>query len=303
VIRAQPARRPRRSAPLLAATVVALLAAACSTLSPSPGPTAGPTAGSSAGATPAQTTDLTTVRAYFFVGSFTASGGLVPVERQVPRLEPAGAAQRGAIGALLAGPDTAELGASPALFTTMPEGTRLLDLAFEGTVATVDLSGEFAGGGSASARARLAQVVYTMTQFDGTTAVRFKVDGKPVTAFSDAGIDLSSPVDRTFFKDQVPAIFVDGPVWGGRLANPARIVGLADVFEATFRARIVDAAGHQLADVQVMATCGSGCLGTFDETIPYTAPVAGPGVLQVYEPSAVDGSPTNITEYPVILSP
>ena len=52
-----------------------------------------------------------------------------------------------------------------------------------------------------------------------------------------------------------------------------------------------------------MASCGTGCLGTFDETIPYAVPAAGPGTLQVYEPSAVDGSPVNVTDYPVTLSP
>ena len=297
-------RRSGRSAILLAPLVIALLAGGCTTPSPSAAQTGAPSGAAPSGvATPGPTADLTTVRVYYFIGSFTDNGGLVPVERRVPRLEPIGATQRGALEALLAGPSEAELGARPALFTTMPEATRLLGLEFEGSVATIDLSGEFAGGGSASARARLAQVVYTLTQFDFISAVRFEIDGKPVTVFSDAGIDLSAPVDRTVFADQAPAIFIDQPVWGGTLANPARIVGLADVFEATFRARIVDAAGHQLTDVQVMASCGSGCLGTFDETIAYAPAPAGPGTLRVYEPSAMDGSPTNVTEYPVILTP
>lgn len=295
MIRALPARRPRRSAPIVAMLAIALLGAACTTPSPSAAPTGA--------ATPVSTADMTTVRAYFFLGNFTDNGGLVPVERQAPRLEPAGATQREAIEALLAGPNEAELGASPAMFTTMPDGTSLLDLAFDGNVATVDLSSEFGGGGSASARARLAQVVYTLTQFEFISAVRFEIEGKPVVVFTDAGIDLSAPVDRSVFADLLPAIFVDQPAWGGTLANPARIVGLADVFEATFRARIVDAGGHSLADVQVMASCGTGCLGTFDETIPYAASATGPGTLQVYEPSAVDGSPVNVTEYPVTLTP
>lgn len=295
MIRVLPVRDPRRAASLVALLAITLLGAACTTPSPS--------AVATGGATPVQTADVTTVRAYFFLGSFTDTGGLVPVERKVQRLEPVGATQREAIDALIAGPNDAELGARPAMFTTMPEGTRLLDLELDGGVATVDLSGEFSGAGSASARARLAQVVYTLTQFDPISRVRFKVDGKPVTVFSDAGIDLIAAVDRAFFADQLPAIFVDQPAWGGILANPARIVGLADVFEATFRARIVDAGGHQLADVQVMASCGTGCLGTFDETIPYTVPATGPGTLQVYEPSAVDGSPTNVLEYPVNLTP
>jgi hypothetical protein len=295
VIRALPARRPRRFGPFIALLALVLLGAACTTPPPSATPTGA--------ATPAPTADVATVRVYFFSGNFFDDGGLLPVERQVPRLEPVGAMQREAIDSLLAGPNETELGASPAVFTTMPEGTRLLDLTLDANVATIDLSSEFDGGGSASARIRLAQVVYTLTQFDPITAVRFEIDGEPVTAFSDAGIDLSAPVDRAFFEDVLPAIFIDQPAWGGALANPARIIGLADVFEATFRARIVDAGGHTLADVQVMASCGTGCLGTFDETIPYAVPAAGPGTLQVYEPSAVDGTPVNVTSYPVTLSP
>lgn len=292
--RALPARRSRRPWSLLALVGVALLGDACTPITPT---------GAPSGASPASTAELTTVPVYFFLGTFTDNGGLAPVARQVPRLEPFGATQRASIEALLGGPTAAELGAGPPLFTTVPEGTRILDLAFDATIATIDLSGEFAGGGSASARARLAQIVYTLTGFGDITFVRFKVDGRPVTSFTDAAIDLSAPVDRSTFKDQIPAIFVDQPVWDGVLANPAHIVGLADVFEATFRARIVDAGGRQLADVQVMASCGSGCLGTFDETIPYAAAAAGPGVLQVYEPSALDGSPTHVSEYPVSLSP
>src|SRR5258705_94210 len=80
--------------------------------------------------------------------------------------------------------------------------------------ATVDLSGEFAGGGSASAKGRLAQVVYTLTQFPAITGVRFKIDGKAVTTFTDAAIDLSGAVDRMTYTDQLPAIFVDQPAWG-----------------------------------------------------------------------------------------
>lgn len=295
MIRALPARRLRHTASIVAMLSFAVLGVACTTPSPSAAPTGA--------ATPVPTADMTTVRAYFFLGTFADNGGLVPVERQVPRLEPVGATQREAIEALLAGPNEVELGARPAMFTTMPDGTRLLDLTFDGNVASVDLSSAFGDAGSALARARLAQVVFTLTQDDLISAVRFEIDGKPVTVFTDAGIDLSQPVGRAFFADLLPAIFVDQPAWGGILANPARIVGLADVFEATFRARIVDVGGHQLADVQVMASCGSGCLGTFDETIPYAASAAGRGTLQVYEPSAVDGSPSSVTEYPINLRP
>ena len=39
-----------------------------------------------------------------------------------------------------------------------------------------------------------------------------------------------------------------------------------------------------------MASCGTGCWGTFDVTIPYAVGQPGWGTLQVYEPSAKDGS-------------
>ena len=53
----------------------------------------------------------------------------------------------------------------------------------------------------------------------------------------------------------------------------------------------------------VNASCGTGCWGTFDETIAYDVARAGWGTLQVYVLSAKDGSVENLTEYPVWLTP
>jgi hypothetical protein len=52
-----------------------------------------------------------------------------------------------------------------------------------------------------------------------------------------------------------------------------------------------------------MATCGTGCWGTFDVTIPYVVGSAQWGSLQVFELSAADGSEIHMTEYPVWLTP
>lgn len=319
MIRALSARRSRRSLPMLAILWTALLAGACTT-SPSPAPSSGATTAPNGTPGPIQTTGSTesagpiesplasggptsTVRIYLALGDFTGNGGLVPVERSVP-VEPGGAADLAAIAALLAGPNDAELGATPSMYTLMPEGTRLLELRVDDGIATIDLSGEFeSSGGSASAKGRLAQVVYTLTQFPHITGVRFEIDGTPVTTFSDAQLDLSAPVDRTTYTDQLPAIFIDQPAWGGTLANPAHLEGLANVFEATFRFRLLEASGRSLADGPLMATCGSGCWGEWGVTVPYAVAARGPGTLRVWEPSAVDGSPTNRTEYPVTLTP
>ena len=85
---------------------------------------------------------------------------VTPVARQVPRTRGVGAA---AIRALLRGPTAAERRAG--LTSAVPAGTRLIGLTIRDGVATIDLSRRFeSGGGSLSMRARVAQVVFTLTR-------------------------------------------------------------------------------------------------------------------------------------------
>ena len=267
-------------------------------LSPAPSTVASPTARSTPSPSPAATT---IVRAYFVLGSLTGNEGLVPVLREVPATK---AVATAAMTALLAGPKGAELESQPAVFTAIPDGTRLLGVTLADGVATVDLSSEFeSGGGSYSVQARLAQVVYTLTQFPTVDGVLLEIDGKPVTTFSSEGLVLDGPVDRADYRDVLPAIFVDRPAWGAAAGSPAAISGIANVFEATFQAQILDATGKILADEQLTATCGTGCWGSFKADLTYAVAKAQYGTLRVFEPSARDGSPVNVTEYRVWLTP
>ena len=271
-------------------------------IEPSGEETPGATGGVAPGATPGPTAsgETTTVRAYFLLGSFTDNAGLVPVLRVIPKTEAVGAA---AMDALLAGPTEGELGARPAMYSEIPEGTRFLGLQIDAGVATVNLSKEFeTSGGSVSVLRRLAQVVYTLTQFPTVERVSFQLDGEPIEVLHDAGV-TTDPVGRDDYTGTLPVIFVDRPAWGGVLGNPARITGLANAFEATFQARIADGAGRGIVQTAVTAACGTGCWGSFDVTIPYTVAAEGWGTLQVYELSAKDGSIVNFTEYPVWLTP
>ena len=63
--------------------------------------------------------------------------------------------------------------------------------------------------------------------------------------------------------------------------------------------------GKVLADQRVMANCGTGCepRGTFDVRVRYTCRRAQWGTLRVYYRSAKDGSPQDIRDYPVWLTP
>jgi hypothetical protein len=145
--------------------------------------------------------------------------------------------------------------------------------------------------------------VYTLTQFPSVKSVLFQVEGREVHAFGGEGAVLDGPVSRSDYASVLPSIFVDRPAWGAALGNPGRVTGDADVFEATFRITLLDGSGKQLVDQQAMATCGTGCRGTFDATIHYDVPKAGYGTLRVWDGSAKDGSPQDVREYPVWLTP
>ncbi len=100
-----------------------------------------------------------------------------------------------------------------------------------------------------------------------------------------------------------PNIFVDRPAYGAALGNPGRVSGNANVFEATFRVAVLDGAGKVLVDRQVMATCGTGCRGTFAVSLSYKVSKGQWGTLRAYNLSAKDGTPEDIRDYPVWLTP
>jgi germination protein M len=267
---------------------------------PSDQPSAGASAEPGASGSPAAPSATMTVRSYFVLGGEPGSVGLVPVLRVVPQTVAVGTA---AMTALLRGPDpTVER--ERTITTAIPAGTHLLGLTIKSGVATVDLSTEFdSGGGSASMQYRLAQVVYTLTQYSTVRSVVFQVEGRTVTVFGSEGIVLDGPVGRADYTDQLPAIFVDRPAYGAALPNPGDIRGTADVFEATFRVAILDGSGASIVDRQVMASCGTGCRGTFAISVPWVVNESQWGTLRVYDRSAKDGTPENTRDYPVWLVP
>lgn len=246
---------------------------------------------------------VTSFSVYFFLSGVEEEGGpfLLPVYREVP--ETLGVA-RAAVESLIAGPLLDEESALVSVSSEVPQGTRLLGISISTGVARVDLSEEFeSGGGSFSMRGRLAQLVFTLTQFPAVTAVELLIEGKVATVFSAEGLVIDGPLARDGFEDLLPAILVERPAYGAPAGNPLRITGTANVFEASFLVRLLDGSGRVLVETPVMATCGTGCRGTFDVTIPYSVPSKQPGTLIAWAASAQDGSPLNIRTYPVTLEP
>ena len=252
---------------------------------------------------------------YLFMASLDEGEGpfLAPISRQVDREAPAEPLMQ----MLLDGPTADESAATPALMSEIPTGTTLSSIVVENGVATVDLSSEFeSGGGSFSMLGRVAQVVFTLTQFPTVDEVDFEIDGQPVTTLGGEGVILSGYDTREELlsnaPDFFPPIFVDQPNYGGEAENPMRIQGWTRVFEKQFEVEIVDNDGLILTEEAVLAqgeelpvpTEYAGPSWTaFDVTIPYEVTQSQLGALIVSDTSAQTGERVNVREYPVFLVP
>lgn len=234
----------------------------------------------------------TTLRIYF-----SRDEKMAAATRVIPQTQQVGAA---AMKALLEGPTSAE--AEAGLVTCIPQGTTFLGLNIKNGVATVDLSAEYgSGGGSLSMFTRIAQAVFTLTQFPTVDSVRFKLDGELIDMLGGEGIIVDEPVTRQDYEDMSPAILVESPTVGVTVGSPLRIWGTANVFEAVFHVNIVNWDGLIIAEKTVMASSGTGTRGTFDVTVPFTVDQPGLGALIVFSDSPKDGSQINVVEIPLRL--
>jgi hypothetical protein len=248
--------------------------------------------------------NTTTVRLYFLApGGGTparADPFLISLERELeatPRIAHA------TVRALIDGPTADDEALVADLSSAVPEETLLLGITIDDRVATVDLSREFeSGGGSLSMFARLAQVVYSVTQFPTVDAVAFRLDGEPVTVFSGEGIVLDGPVTRDDYVDLLPTIFIDTPAAGAEVELPLRLTGKAAVFEATFQYRVTAADGTVLGEGFTMSDSGVGW-GSINVTLDVDVDVPTDAVLSVWEYSARDGSIQAERDTPIRLVP
>src|SRR5690349_200503 len=236
--------------PIMMIVGVSLLAVGCGTpssgsLGPAPTTIAGasspastPASGSASAAAspsgqrPAATPSQAPAREIGVQAWFSRNGKLFVTQRTVPATTGVG---RAALDRLLTGPSAAENAAG--LRSQIPAGTTLRGLRISAGIATADLSSSFESAAGPSAMPlRIAQVVYTLTQFPTVTGVRFAINGQGVTVVG--GVPVQSPQTRAMYRGYLPAITVRSPVIGARLTSPVTVSGTADVFEATVSVRI-----------------------------------------------------------------
>ena len=207
-----------------------------------------------------------------------------------------------ALSALVGGPDIAESGAG--LSSAIPVGTKVLGLRISSGTATVDFNGAFSAPGTPGAELdRVAQVVYTLTQFPSVTHVAFEISGSTPATFASGAVSLSQPLGRNDVFGALPAILVETPAVGDSLHGILHLSGLANVFEAQFNVLLITADGKVLIDQPVHATAGSGTWGTFDVTFPFTAAAAPTSTLRIYDTSMKDGSPIDEVDIHLPVAP
>jgi len=212
-------------------------------------------------------------------------------------------AAEAAMRELTEGPTDAEGDAG--LTSDVPTETQVLGVELDETekLARVDLSAAFASDGADVEVTRLAQVVFTLTQFPNVERVAIAVEGKPLSLRDADGNSINGPAARTDYEHLTPLIFLESPAPGDAISSPVRLWGTANTFEAAFIAEIHDADGNRLAYEAVTATSGSGYRGTFDVLLSFDPKQAESGEVVVYELSPRDGARDNEVVVPVRFAP
>ena len=218
--------RPR----VLILLVLALLAAGCGDdgggdAEPDPTTTTTPTTTTSVttAPTPPSSVPATDVSAVVF---FSRDGTVATAGRAV---EPPAVAA-GALEALLEGPDDFEAGLG--MTSAIPLGTQLLGVTIEGGLATVDVSGAFLADLGDDTALRVAQVVFTATQFPTVDRVTLQIESVSAPTVGLEAVPVIA-VDRSDFEEQTPFILVESPTPGEAVTSPLRVTGLSNTFEAT----------------------------------------------------------------------
>lgn len=227
---------------------------------------------------------------------FVQDEHLLPVLRTHPATLHVG---RACLRSLLRGPTVDEVSAG--ISTAIPEGTELLGLSIDDGIATVDLSGEYAsGGGTQSVTLRLAQMVWTITQWDSVNGVELLLDGEEVELFSGEGLILPHPMRRHHFASvaPLPPIVVETPAPGDRLTSPVTVSGNALVFEGLLFIRVLNERGVAIARTHTTAEFGMEKRGAFEAELTFWVRKTQRGTVRVFDEGAAH---RHVVEVPVKL--
>lgn len=170
-------------------------------------------------ATPGDTDFVVAPEVLYFLGP---EGQFVPVEREIAQVSTDDRAKL-LLEALVVGPTDAE--SARGLSSGVPPTLVIneVDVSDAGGAVFDVGAGPLATLLGDNLRLPLAQAVYTLTELDGITSVRLRVDGedRPMSVESGSGTtDETDPVDRQDFASYDPQAEEDAPVEEGNDEDP-----------------------------------------------------------------------------------
>ena len=152
--------------------------------------------------------------------------------------------------------------------TMIPDPVEVVGFTRSEHMVVVDMNEAFVdgAGGLLADFTMLNQLIFTAAGSEEITELLFTVGGEPVTAFGTDGLDLTEPLGRDSFLDQLNSVIVDSAPTGTG-DGPLTMTGFANVFEATVSLELVDLNGNVVYEDFANATCGTGCWGGLQ--LPY----------------------------------
>lgn len=179
--------------------------------------------------------------------------------------------------------------------TAIPAGTDVRAVHVFDSGAHVDLSPEL---GARPPRRALAQIVYTLTQFESVGSVLVTVKDAPLAKYPE-------PLTRKQFEDVLAPVVVESPTGLEPVTSPIHVSGTANTFEANVTLRVLGAGGKELASTFATATCGTGCRGDYETDVEVAVSSETHVTLVVGEddPSGGEGRPPYTIEIPLVLRP
>lgn len=115
----------------------------------------------------------------------------------------------------------------------------------------------------------------------------------PVSATQVPGQQPASGSDTIEIKNEGIKIF--NPAASSQIASPIIVSGIANVFEGKVQINIKDSGGKILGSAQATACMGYDAC-TFATTVNFESSTTQAGILEVYNPSGVDGSPNYLQQ-------
>lgn len=144
----------------------------------------------------------------------------------------------------------------------------------------------------------------TVAQITSVTATTTATSVASVTAAATASAS-STPVNVCGANPD-PATpgdaVITAPVANAQVMSPLVVNGTIAAFEAVFQIAIKDASGNDIVTQSGMSQEGQ-TLAPFSESVPFTVTAPTPACVWVFQFSAMDNSPINITQIPVTLAP